>query len=91
MEKMLERAVLLAYRRAVALGADGMEAFETALGIVFDARPDIEEGVGRGVVATIVEAARNDESPPIAAGAMLRSRYRATIARSSTNGRSRIA
>lgn len=94
MEKMLERTVLLAYRRALALGADGMEAFETALDIVFDARPDIEDDAGRDVVATIIEAARDEGYAPIAVGAMLQSRHRAAIARSSTSrriSRSRVA
>jgi len=90
MEKMLERAVLFAYRRALALGADGMEAFETALEIVFDARPDIEDSAGRGVVATIIEAAGDQGHSPLAAGAPLRSRnraacHRAAIAKSSMN------
>ena len=99
MEKMLERAVLFAYRRAIALGADGIEAFETALDIVFDARPDIEDDAGRGIVTTIIHAARDEEHPPLVAGATLQSESRATcnrppIAKSSTKlriARSRVA
>lgn len=66
MEKMLERAVLFAYRRALALGADGIEAFETALSVLFDAQPDIEEGEARGALSSIISAApdkRRDGMP----------------------------
>lgn len=56
MEKMLERAVLFAYRRVIALGADGIEAFETALSVLFDARPDMDDAEARlaisGILAT---------------------------------------
>jgi hypothetical protein len=83
MQKMLERAVLYAYRRAIALGADGIEAFETALAVVFDARPDIDDDAGRGVVATIIAAAGDAGQRPIAAGAMLHARKRSATAGSS--------
>jgi len=61
MEKMLERAILFAYRRAAALGADQIEAFETALTVLFDARPDLEDAAARQAVAGILAAA---EPPP---------------------------
>jgi hypothetical protein len=54
MEKMLERAVLFAYRRAAGLGADEIEALETALGVLFDARPDLEESDARRAVSAIL-------------------------------------
>ena len=43
MEKMLERTIRFAYRKAVALGADEVEAHETALGVLYDAQPDLDE------------------------------------------------
>lgn len=51
MEKMLERAIMFAYRRAASLGADNVEAFETALGVLFDACPDLDEGDARSTLA----------------------------------------
>lgn len=94
MEKMLERAVLFAYRRAMALGADEIEAFETALDIVFDARPDIEDDAGRSLVTTIIRAASDAEQPPVKLAPRIQSRNCATIDRSSRNrriSRSRVA
>ena len=51
MEKMLERTIMFAYRRAAALGADNVEAFETALTVLFDARPDLDEDDARSTLA----------------------------------------
>jgi hypothetical protein len=62
MEKMLERAVLFAYRKATALGADSIEAFETALGVLYDARPDIEESEARSEISTLLQTALVDPS-----------------------------
>jgi hypothetical protein len=62
MEKMLERAVLFAYRKATALGADSIEAFETALGVLHDARPDLEESEARSGIAILLETALADPS-----------------------------
>ncbi len=98
MEKMLERAVLFAYRRAIALGADGVEAFETALDVVFDARPNIDDDDGRSIVAAMTDAAPDEASPSAAVTAPQSGNgpacTRATTARSSTNrriSRSRVA
>jgi hypothetical protein len=57
MEKMLERAAVFAYRRAIALGADDLEGFETALEIIFDARPDIEDDAARDMLRAMLAAA----------------------------------
>lgn len=57
MEKMLERAVLFAYRKAAALGADNIEAFETALTVLFDARPNMDEGDARQAISSILATA----------------------------------
>jgi hypothetical protein len=62
MEKMLERAVLFAYRRALALGADGIEAFETALSVLFDAQPDMDEAEARAAISSIISAAPDPRS-----------------------------
>jgi hypothetical protein len=56
MEKMLERAVLFAYRRVIALGADGIEAFETALSVLFDARPDMDDAEARVAISGMLAA-----------------------------------
>lgn len=64
MERMLERAVLFAYRKARWLGADPIEAFETALPIVFDARPDLDEGEARAIIAEMLAATPEDMPPP---------------------------
>jgi hypothetical protein len=59
---MLERAVLFAYRKATALGADSIEAFETALGVLYDARPDLEESEARSEISILLETALIDPS-----------------------------
>ncbi len=59
MEKMLERAIVFAYRRASALGADDVEAFETALTVLYDARPDLDEQDARTTLSGILAG-----SPP---------------------------
>ncbi len=63
MEKMLERAVLFAYRRVIALGADGIEAFETALSVLFDARPDMDDAEARVAISGMLAADPNFRGP----------------------------
>jgi hypothetical protein len=54
MEKMLERTILFTYRRTLALGADEVEARETALGVLHDARPDLDEYDARATLAAML-------------------------------------
>ena len=56
MEKMLERTVVFAYRKALALGADEVEARETALGVLYDARPDLDEREARASLTAMIGA-----------------------------------
>jgi hypothetical protein len=63
MDKMLERAIRFAYRRAAALGADAIEAFETALIVLFDARPDLGEGEARSTLALILRGCEGELAP----------------------------
>jgi hypothetical protein len=78
MEKMLERAAVFAYHRAIALGADDLEGFETALEIIFDARPDIEDDAARDMLRAMLAAAPQSSK-------------RATVVSSSTNRRSSLS
>jgi hypothetical protein len=54
MEKMLERTIRFAYRKAVALGADGVEAHETALGVLYDAQPDLGEYEAKATLSAML-------------------------------------
>jgi hypothetical protein len=65
MEKMLERAVLFAYRRVIALGADGVEAFETALSVLFDARPDMDDAEARVAISGMLASEPSFRGPYI--------------------------
>jgi hypothetical protein len=84
MEKMLERAVVFAYRRALALGADEIEAFETALDVLFDARPGIGEDAGRALLRAMLAGIPGE----CAGSAMPHVSRRAIVANSSMNRRS---
>jgi hypothetical protein len=57
MERMLERAVLFAHRKAISLGADPIEADETALRVLFDAKPHLEESEARADLGEILSRA----------------------------------
>jgi hypothetical protein len=87
MEKMLERAVIFAYSRALTLGADNIEAFETALDIVFDARPDIDEEAGRAILRTMLAGVGEDGIRQ----ERLHSSRRAMVASSSMKRRSSLS
>ncbi|MDB5409113.1 MAG: hypothetical protein JWL84_4025 [Rhodospirillales bacterium] len=87
MEKMLERAVIFAYCRALTLGADEIEAFETALDIVFDARPNIDEEAGRAILRTMLADAGDGGARP----ATLHSSRLVIVASSSMKRRSSLS
>ncbi|MBV9522605.1 MAG: hypothetical protein JO010_07420 [Alphaproteobacteria bacterium] len=67
MEKILERAIIFAYRKATVLGADSIEAFETALLVLFDACPDLDDADARSALAGILAALPPDEAGAAAA------------------------
>jgi hypothetical protein len=54
MEKMLERTIRFAYRKAATLGADGVEAHETALGVLYDAPPDLGEYEAKATLSAML-------------------------------------
>jgi hypothetical protein len=76
MEKMLERAVLFAYRRVIALGADGIEAFETALSVLFDARPDMDDAEARVAISGMLASEPSFRGPYVAGGRSARASHR---------------
>ena len=54
MEKMLERAVLFAYRRVIALGGWHRGIRRRHCPVLFDARPDMEDSEARNVISNIL-------------------------------------
>jgi len=56
MDKIFELTVRFAYRRALAFGVDDRNAFEAALSVIFDAKPDLEEAEARIMLSIILGA-----------------------------------
>ena len=57
MSKHLRSAVLQAYRNALVGGGDAEEAFETALSLVNEAEPHLDEEVARQITAEVLAGA----------------------------------
>jgi len=51
MEKMLERTIVFAYRKALTLGVGEIKAREAALGVLYDACPGLEECVAKATLS----------------------------------------